>query len=272
MEKNPEVIQASAADRYATPVFLIHDGGGTTFAYHCLDPLDRPVYGIFNPYFHTGEGFEGGICGMARLYAKIIRHAAADPDFPAQRDSGGRANILIGGWSLGGLLALEVAKILTGDRGVRIIGALMMDSIYPVNPPSTVRLGALDDMVAGEKSKNEVLTLQAMKEALQVIQKWTPPVWAGKQISQRPRFSLLRALDFMPATGIDGVHPADIHRSDPTLGWDSYDTSLFTDVEDVPGTHFEMFSLQHVEGLSKTVKRCLDRLDLLFRLSLSRSK
>jgi thioesterase domain-containing protein len=177
-------------------------------------------------------------------------------------------NILIGGWSLGGLLALEVAKILTGDRGVRIIGALMMDSIYPVNPPSMVRLGALDDMAAGEKSKNELLTLQAMKEALRVIQKWTPPVWARTEV--RPRFSLLRALDAMPATGIDGVHPADIHRSDPTLGWDAYDTSLFTDVEGVPGTHFEMFSFQHVEGLSKAVKRCLDRLDLLYRLSHSR--
>lgn len=51
MEKTSKVIQAHAGDNYAIPVFLIHDGGGTTFAYHCLDPLDRSVYGIFNPIF-----------------------------------------------------------------------------------------------------------------------------------------------------------------------------------------------------------------------------
>lgn len=45
---------------------------------------------------------------------------------------------------------------------------LMMDSIYAVNPPSTIRLEALDNMAAGEKSKNELLTLLAMKEALRV--------------------------------------------------------------------------------------------------------
>jgi hypothetical protein len=49
-------------------------------------------------------------------------------------------------------------------------------------------------------------------------------------------------IDSMPAAGIDGVHPTDVHRSYPTLGWDAHDTRLFTDVEAVPGTHFEMFS------------------------------
>lgn len=42
MNKNPEVIQAKAGDRYATPVVLIHDSDGTTFAYHCLHP---PYFG-----------------------------------------------------------------------------------------------------------------------------------------------------------------------------------------------------------------------------------
>ncbi|ORY71043.1 thioesterase domain-containing protein [Pseudomassariella vexata] len=269
MEENPELLQngdwnGENRQVQAVPVFLIHDGGGTTFAYHCLDPLARPAYGIFNPYFRNGGRFEGGIRGMGRLYAGIIRRTCAESDFPAQRNSDGSVNILIGGWSMGGLLSLEIAKVLTGDCGVRIIGVLMMDSIYSVNPPS-VRLEALDHLGLG-KSKNEFLSLKAMKEALRVIQEWEPPVWAGDQVAKRPRISLLRALDHIP-TGSDRVHVADIYRNDRTLGWDQYDMGMFTDIVSVPGNHFEMFSFQHIPEISKTIKRCLDKLEMLGSIS-----
>lgn len=273
MDKNPELIQdggwnGGINQKQATPAFLIHDGGGTTFAYHCLDPLDRPVYGIFNPYFRNGGKFEGGIRGMGRLYAGIIRRTCADPEFPAQRESDGKVNILIGGWSLGGLLSLEVAKVLTGDSGVRVIGVLMVDSLCPVNPPS-VRLEAFDHLGMG-KSRNEFLTLKAMKEALRTIQEWEPPVWAGGQLALRPRFSLLRALDPIP-TGTDRIHVADIYRTNPTLGWDQYDKGMFTDVGSVSGNHFEMFSFKHIPEVSEAMKGYLDRLEILYHESGSKA-
>lgn len=267
MDKNPELIQDGPRNQ-ATPAFLIHDGGGTTFAYHCLDPLDRPVYGIFNPYFANDGKFEGGIRGMGRLYAGIIRRACADPDFPAQPESDGKINILIGGWSLGGLLSLEIAKVLTGDSGVRVIGVLMVDSLCPVNPPS-VRLEAFDHLGIG-RSRNQSLTVKAMKEALRTIQEWEPPVWADDQLARRPRFSLLRAQEPVP-TGTDRTHLADIYRTSATLGWDQYDKGMFTDVGSVPGNHFEMFSFKHIPEVSKAIKRYLDRLEILYHASESRA-
>ncbi|KAK7920219.1 hypothetical protein PG985_008241 [Apiospora marii] len=272
MEKNPEVIQKGGASE-ALPLFLIHDGGGTTFAYHCLDPLDRPTYGIFNPYFGNGGRFEGGIRGMGRLYASIIRRTCAEPDFPSSSRhaaADGGVDILLGGWSLGGLLSLEVAKVLAeSGGGVRVVGILMVDSIYPVNPPS-VRMESMDHMGLG-KSKNEFLTLNAMKEALRVIQEWAPPVWesgghgggdATDARHRRPRVSLLRARDPIP-TGSDRVHVADIYRNDPTLGWDQYDRNMFTDNMSVAGNHFEMFSFKHIPDLSVAMKKYLDRLEML---------
>jgi len=269
MEKNPELIQdvdfshSGTSSRPQVPLFLIHDGGGTTFAYHCLDPLHRPTYGIFNPRYHSGGSFEGGVRGMGRLYAVMIRQTCAEPNFPVKRNSEGSVDILIGGWSMGGLLSLEIAKVLTGDRDVRVIGVLMIETMCPVQLPTTGDyLETLDHLDLSKSNKNLTLSIQAMKEALRVIREWDPPVWAGIQARQRPRFSLLRAIDSLP-TGSKRVHILDIYRRDQNLGWDIYDPDLFTETLDVKGNHFEMFSFQNIPGISKAIKRCCDTLEKL---------
>jgi hypothetical protein len=165
---------------------------------------------------------------------------------------------------MGGLLSLEIAKVLTGDHGVRIIGVLMMDSVYTVDPPM-VCFETLDHLDLGG-SKNEFLSLQAMKEALRIIHDWEPPVWAGNQVAKRPRVSLLRALDSIP-TDSGRLHFVDIYRDYRTLGWDNYDMDLFTEVVDVKGDHFEMFSFRHITEISKVITRCFDTLERLNHVS-----
>ncbi|QSZ28806.1 hypothetical protein DSL72_003311 [Monilinia vaccinii-corymbosi] len=270
MEKNPEIIQDVDLEWDGkkppprVPLFLIHDGGGTTFTYHCLDPLRRPTYGIFNPRFHSGGSFEGGVRGMGRLYAVMIRQTCAEPDFPGKRSADGRVDILIGGWSMGGLLSLEIAKVLTGDRDVRVIGVLMMESMCPLHIPTTGGyLETVDHLDLDKSNRNLTLSLRAMKEALRVIREWEPPVWADNQLEQRPRFSLLRAVDPLPTGNKRGVHILDIYRHDRTLGWDKYDPNLLTETVDVKGNHFEMFSFQHMAGISRAIRRCCDTLERL---------
>jgi hypothetical protein len=55
-----------------TPLFLVHDGGGTTFSYYCLEPLNRKVYGIHNPHYDQGGWWEGGIAEMAQHYVNLV--------------------------------------------------------------------------------------------------------------------------------------------------------------------------------------------------------
>lgn len=265
MESNPEVIQDGTytdgrLNLAAIPAFLIHDGGGTTFSYHCLEPLGRLTYGIFNPYFGSGERFEGGIRGMGRLYADMIRRTCGGLEFPARRNPDGKVNVLIGGWSMGGLLSLEVAKNLTGDSEVMVIGVLMIDSMYTVDPPS-VLLESMDNLDLG-KSKNEFLSLQAMKEAVRVIHEWKPPVWSKPQAQLRPRISLVRALSAIPTTS-DRIHFADVYRNDRALGWDRYEKDMFTEVLEVRGDHFEMFNFKNIPEVSLAIKRCFDRLEAM---------
>lgn len=77
MEENPTQIQWAPQNQRPPPtrLVLIHDGGGTTFGYHILDPLDRDVYGIHNPHFYTAEPWEGGMDEMARHYIDLLKKA-----------------------------------------------------------------------------------------------------------------------------------------------------------------------------------------------------
>ena len=74
MQENPSLVQSPPPSKQGTaPLILIHDGGGTTFSYHCLHSLDRAVYAIHNPRFYSGRAWSGGIATMAKVYVELIR-------------------------------------------------------------------------------------------------------------------------------------------------------------------------------------------------------
>ncbi|KAF6830632.1 thioesterase domain containing protein [Colletotrichum plurivorum] len=188
-----EVIQpAPPSSPSATPLFLLHDGGGTTFAYHCLSPLGRAVYGIANPRFQSGTAWDGGVPEMARAYLRMILHTVRSGEYPplAPTSSDGakrRKKILLGGWSLGGLLALEIARLVCTGRnddgpaeedegdGVEIVGLVLVDSVYPVWPAgSEVKIGTWVEMEEPQ-GKNLKLARKAMKIAGAMVKVWRMP-------------------------------------------------------------------------------------------------
>ena len=74
MDQNPALVQTAPPSKQgAAPLILIHDGGGTTFSYHCLKSLHRTVYAIHNPRFYSGRVWAGGITAMAKVYVEMIR-------------------------------------------------------------------------------------------------------------------------------------------------------------------------------------------------------
>ncbi|KAM5356579.1 hypothetical protein ACJ41O_003225 [Fusarium nematophilum] len=267
MDSNPEVIQpedwrSRLTPGSSVPVFLIHDGGGTTFAYHCLNNLSRPMYGIHNPNFRTGEKFDGGIPDMARLYCGFIKQAVKEVGFPKRRNADGKARIILGGWSLGGLLSLEMAKQLGSDdtSGVEVIGILMVDSLYPIKALPSDKVAPAETSEEG-KTKNQVLSQRAMNDARRMIREWDVPVWEGDSAGQRPLTYLLRAKKAVPQSG-DGTSLVDLTRQERNLGWDAYDKDMFSEVVDVEGHHFDMFSFENIEGISVAMKQALIGLEL----------
>ncbi|MGB6246252.1 condensation domain-containing protein [Gordonia sp. (in: high G+C Gram-positive bacteria)] len=115
------------ADGPGTPLYLIHPSGGDVLCYSGLARAvtDRPVIAVNDPEL-TGAVDDpvalGTIPALAAAYADAIATHC------------GAGDVVIGGWSMGGTLAHEVATILASDPGpaaVRPVGVVLIDSNVP---------------------------------------------------------------------------------------------------------------------------------------------
>ncbi|TPX18300.1 uncharacterized protein E0L32_011798 [Thyridium curvatum] len=253
-DSNPNLVQdpmpGTAASR-ATPLVLFHDGGGTVFSYYLLEDLGRPVYGIANPRFYSGEPWEGGLPEMARHYIGYIREAV--PPGP----------VLVGGWSLGGLLALEVAGQLERDRDYAVAGILMVDSICPLKwqhidvPIVSRKL----EWSPSTKEETRVAVTRCFEQAGRMALAYRPPAFREAP----PPAILLRALEPVPVPASEdgggggglGMLRVDVHRTDPRLGWDEYRKDLFYRIDDIRGHHFSIFTFENLGDVhEKMVDAC----------------
>lgn len=109
----------------STPVFFVHPVGGNVLCYidlaRELGP-EQPFYALQSPGAGTSAEEVGTFEQMAQLYIRMMQRV--QPTGP----------YLLGGWSLGGLLAWEIARKLT-DKG-ESIGLLALIDTYP---PSRTR-------------------------------------------------------------------------------------------------------------------------------------
>ncbi|KAK1711692.1 Alpha/Beta hydrolase protein [Colletotrichum lupini] len=254
-----EVIQpATPRGQILTPLILIHDGGGTTFAYHCLSQLaGRAVFGIANPRFHSGVPWEGGVPEMAAAYLQMIRNTVTKGrEFPAQAPysyvttaDGGRLKrrrILLGGWSLGGLLSLEIARLVGEEdrdepKNVRLAKRAMKMAGQVVRVWKMPRCGA-----AGE-TEVEVPKAEE-KETAEVM--WERP----------PRAVLVKAKEHVPMP-IEGISSVDVYRGDEKLGWDGYCPGFVEEVLLTEGSHFDMFAWANCDGITEKINEACQILE-----------
>ncbi|CAK7205684.1 hypothetical protein SEUCBS139899_008463 [Sporothrix eucalyptigena] len=260
-DTNPNVIQngpRKPAAHNATPLVLIHDGGGTIFSYHLLGDLGRKVVGIANPRFRSSIPWAGGLHEMATAYAGFV--AKAVPSGP----------VILGGWSLGGLLALETAQVLSQTHpDVSVIGLLLVDSVCPV-PPDAGWAGA-EQRLTEHRIEWPTTTAPATKacvercfrEAHRMVRDWAPPV------SQLAPAVLIRCCDPVSAPD-DGLLYVDLYRSDQRLGWDNYRRGMFCQVINIPGHHYNVFALEHVDTMTASIKAACETIEQRDLISSSR--
>lgn len=116
-----------------TPVVLFHAAGGSSLVYEPLVarlPESTPVYGI--------ERLEGSLAERAARYVPVLRELAGD------------GPVVLGGWSFGGALALEVARQLRAAGGEVALLALL-DTVQPSEPVPDTK----DELVARWKRYGE---------------------------------------------------------------------------------------------------------------------
>ena len=117
-------------DSELAPLFLIHAVSGFALPYLALGPLtsdhpsrSRPVYGLSCPTYESKSykiplSFEK----VAREYVDRIR---------AERPHG---PYMLGGWSMGGMIAVKMASILQ-EQGQEVVHVVLIDSTNPQGCP-----------------------------------------------------------------------------------------------------------------------------------------
>ena len=224
------LVQLHRGNPELQPLFLVHPLGGTVFPYAAFgECFGRRIqfYGLRASGLETGEEFDSDIERMADRYVREIR--ARQPNGP----------YLLGGWSFGGLVAYEMARLLQ-HHGEEVDRLITFDTPAPGWLPTH-----LDEFVSEQiRSLGEVSPFaRVVRQNLDAMKHYRPDILSADVL-------LVRA-----------THPlalGEVARS--ARGWSQL-ISGSIDVIDVDADHFTMMTPPHVE---RPGQRLTDALDAIF--------
>ncbi|KAL9039245.1 MAG: hypothetical protein Q9180_002645 [Flavoplaca navasiana] len=230
-----------AKNEKATPLFCFHDGSGQGSLYGRMTDIDRALYAFSDPDFATSNLRPQNVGEMAERYAATFSKAETP-------------NVVLGGWSFGGVVAFEVAQILQ-RRGFNVQGLVLIDSPYPKNheplPEGIVKFifgrsasknGAIKNSGNDTGTRSHLLTEFKANAAL-----------LGQYSASATRCDIrtviLRSRDTFDSSGLCGVRyewlESQTARTKAVEGWQSMLAGK-VDVLDIPGHHFQAFDEQNV--------------------------
>ncbi|QRK06023.1 amino acid adenylation domain-containing protein [Archangium violaceum] len=259
-----------------TPVFWVHPVGGNVLCYAELARrlgTGRPFHALQATGLDGREAPLQSVEDMARRYVEQVR--AVQPEGP----------YLLGGWSLGGTVAFEMARALR-RQGQEVASLVLLDSFAPAESPqleepddATLLAGFAADLArsAGREVSLTPESLAGLSPEERIRALWTharesgllPPTTGVEELRvllevaranlravarYRPepyagRVKLLRARDARRRTGVD-----------PTHGWGRLISNGLA-VEDVPGDHHGILRAPHVGELAERLARWLAEAD-----------
>lgn len=154
------------------------------------------------------------------------------------------------GWSFGGVVAFEIARILT-CRGIEVRGVVLIDSPCPSAPPllsDKIIDHLLRDQERAVDSSMTALVMRQFKQSTELLDKYVPSAPAG---AEAVSLAFLRSTAGFSPHGVDSV-PAWFRERDHAESivgpWEDL-VGRSVPVWDVPGHHFEPFSTVHVSRL-----------------------
>ncbi|MDY7092834.1 MAG: amino acid adenylation domain-containing protein [Acidobacteriota bacterium] len=253
----------------ARPFYCVHGIGGNVFRLVRLARLmagQRPFYGLQGWVGGGDTAYLGSVETMARRYVPEI--LALQP----------RGPYLLGGYSLGSLVAYEMARILTAEgHEVAFVGLLDVAAPSPGASPEAAKAELSKGSFEGGIARELGIPIEPDKLfALEPRQRLGYVLEAGmKSGALPPGFThqdAFRYIDVYQKTGFAsasyGRHPyggrvalfstpTDEEPPDPTLGWGEL-AAGGVDVYSIPGDHFSLVMEPHVEEVARTLCRALD--------------
>jgi thioesterase domain-containing protein/acyl carrier protein len=258
-------IQPSGSKR---PLFLVHPAGGHVFPYVHLAQLlgpDQPCYGLQARGLEDGQDPHTRIEDMATYYIQALQ--AVQPTGP----------YLLGGWSMGGVIAFEMAQQLHA-QGQQVALLAMLDGRIPT-PNETFPEENAEAILLVERyfgisfaPMESLATLSNDGQLAFVLEqaKSAGLVPGELDVSQARRFVELLRSD-LRATQNYGLHlyPGRVTlfkasetlagtSPDLTFGWSEW-ASEGVEVHVVPGNHANLIYEPHVEVLAEKLTACLNQ-------------
>ncbi len=247
------------------PIFMIHPPGGIVVCYRELAKLlgSRPLFAIRSHGLHGDEELPASVEAMAAAYREAIR--SVQPSGP----------YLLGGWSLGGLVAYEVAQqaLAVGEAVSRLV---LLDTTIPENASylvpakDQVNVGleygielSLDQL--GELTPEEQLPfLWEHAKKLGVIDEKSPPEVIEKSLRElqglfHHHVSVSRDYRMRPIEAdILLFRPQEVPfelQVSEDRGWGALAKTV--DVKFVPGHHHSMVQSPNIEVLARELDEFL---------------
>lgn len=94
---------------------------------------------------------------------------------------------LLKGWSLGGLIALEIASVLAQTSALTVVGIVMIDSIYPGGLKNRRENVVAHAPIISSRCKPEIRMLMAstMQASFKMVEEWVLTTWSGRSSRRR---------------------------------------------------------------------------------------
>ncbi len=249
-----------------TPLFMVHPPGGIVI---CYQPLahhlgnDQPLYGIRARGLHGEPDLPGDMITMAALYVAAVR--TVQPKGP----------YCLGGWSLGGVVAYEMAQQLT-RAGETVRHLVLLDTTIPQGEANQKYLTeeentgleyGLDvtlDELAQLDSDQQLPYLWKHAKELGVLDEGAPESLVQQVLDDLGRLfhshvQLASQYALVPYPGrITLMRPSDAPVeivTTPERGWQQLASQV--GVHFVPGQHHSMVKEPHVGVLARQLAECL---------------
>ncbi|KYC35299.1 hypothetical protein WA1_09105 [Scytonema hofmannii PCC 7110] len=256
------------------PFFCVHPVGGNVLCYVDLARLlgqEQPFYGLQSPGLNGEREPYTQVKDMATHYIEALR--TIQPEGP----------YLLGGWSMGGIVAFEMAQQLH-KQNQEVAALILLDSRAPVGTSNlddakllswfvrdlggrfakdlTVSHDQLQGLgpdeglqyVLEQARKANILPadvgLMQIQRLLQVFKANTRAMWSYKPEVYPNRVILLRPNE-MFSEDFDNF-------GDHTLGWSKF-VSNQIEIHTVPGNHYTILANPHVKFLAERLRNYLDQ-------------
>ncbi len=252
-----------AGEESSRPLFLVHPVSGYALCYNELaGHIDHPC-AIFGLQV-DGVSFPESMDAMAGQYIQAMKRV--QPEGP----------YLVGGWSMGGVVAYEIAQQLKQAQE-RVDLLLMLDSFCPGSRHVSGEMREEDEraplvaVAAGLGIEKDLLDKMPLEDLLETVlrlgheQKHLPSSFGMQELRERytARVANAKAMRAYRPSPFDGeiqlVRAQENNDPDWFLGWGALAAKVA--VTEQSGGHSSMiYERPHVLGLARTISEALQRL------------